>query len=150
MKAKGLYDQDFFEWTAHNARLLREGRLAEADIERIAEEIEDGGKRDQREVRNRLKVLLTHLLKWKMQPELRFSYGGKSGWLDTIREQRSQLESIFEQSPSLERYGRESLSKIYCKAADDAAYETKLPRSQFPAECPFTFEQVMDPVFLPE
>ena len=150
MKLKELYDQDFFEWTARNARLLREGRLAEADIERIAEEIEDVGKRDQREVRNRLKVLLTHLLKWKTQPELRFLDGGRSGWLDTIREQRSQLESIFEQSPSLEQYGRESLSKIFCKAADDAVYETKLPRNHFPVECPFTFEQILDPAFLPE
>ena len=147
MKLKELYDRDFFEWTARNARLLREGRLAEADIERVAEEVEDVGKRDQREVRNRLKVLLKHLLKWKMQPELRFSNGERSGWLDTIREQRSQLESIFEQSPSLERYGRELLSKIFCKAVEDAVYETKLPRSDFPVECPYTFEQVMDPVF---
>ena len=150
MKLKELYDQDFFAWAAYNARLLREGRLAEADVERIAEEIEDVGKRDQREVRNRLKILLTHLLKWQTQPELRFSDGEKSSWLDTIREQRSQLESIFEQSPSLERYGRESLGKIYCKAVDDAVYETKLHGNHFPVECPFTFEQIMEPVFLPE
>jgi len=150
MKLRELYDQDFFEWTAHNAQLLREGRLSEADIEHIAEEIEDMGKRDQRLVRNRIKVLLTHLLKWKAQPEFRFSSTGRSSWLATIREQRSQLESVFEQSPSLERHGRESLAKIFTKAVDNAAYETNLPRSHFPADCPFTFEQIMDDSFLPE
>ena len=149
MKAKELYDQDFFEWTVRNAQLLREGQVAQADIEHIAEELEDVGKRDQREVRNRLKRLLTHLLKWQVQPQLRSSESGRSSWLDTIREQRSQLADIFEQSPSLERYGRCSLSKIFCKAVDDAMYETRLTRNHFEDECPFSFDQIMDSSFLP-
>ena len=71
-----LYDQDFFEWTRHHARLLREGRVAEADLAHLAEEIEDVGKRDQRELRSRLEVLLVHLLKWTAQPDLRYSESG--------------------------------------------------------------------------
>jgi hypothetical protein len=45
-----LYDEDFFEWTRRNAELLRAGQLQQADIEHIAEEIEDMGKRDRREL----------------------------------------------------------------------------------------------------
>jgi hypothetical protein len=30
-----LYDRDFFEWTADVARLLREGRFAEIDVEHV-------------------------------------------------------------------------------------------------------------------
>jgi hypothetical protein len=149
-EASPLYDLDFFEWTARNAQLLREGRFAEVDAGRLAEEIEDVGKRDQREVRNRLKVLLAHLLKWTAQPGLRYAKGGASSWLDTIREQRTQLEAIFEQSPSLARHARASLDDIFCKAVEDAVYETRLPGSKFPMTCPFGFEQIMDKTFLPD
>ena len=150
MKETPLYDRDFFEWTARSAQLLREGRFAEIDAGHLAEEIEDVGKRDQREVRNRLKVLLAHLLKWTVQPGLRYAEGGTSSWLDTIIEPRAQLESIFEQSPSLERHARESLDQVFCKAVNEAVYETRLPRSNFPTTCPFAFEQVTDEAFLPE
>jgi hypothetical protein len=148
-EAAPLYDRDFFEWTVRNAQLLREGRFAEVDAGHLAEEIEDVGKRDRREVRNRLKVLLVYLLKWTAQPGLRYAESGTSSWLDTIREQRTQLESIFEQSPSLARHARESLDTVFSKAVDDAVYETGLPRAEFPAKCPFAFEQVTDQAFLP-
>jgi len=48
--ATHLYDEDFFVWTQHNPELLRSGQFDHADIEHIAEEIEDMGKRDKREV----------------------------------------------------------------------------------------------------
>ena len=37
-----LYEQDFYAWANEQAALLRAGRLSEADIEHIAEEIEGG------------------------------------------------------------------------------------------------------------
>ena len=48
MTAMQLYDRDFFEWTQCNAALLRAGRFDQADIEHIAKEIEDLGKRERR------------------------------------------------------------------------------------------------------
>jgi hypothetical protein len=39
---------DFVDWTRQNAELLRSGRASEADLEHIAEEIEDMGKRERR------------------------------------------------------------------------------------------------------
>ena len=66
-----LYDEDFFEWTRRTAELLRAGRLDQADIEHIAEEIEDMGKRDLKELNSRVQVLVAHLLKWQFQPEKR-------------------------------------------------------------------------------
>ncbi|MBV8400828.1 MAG: DUF29 family protein [Acetobacteraceae bacterium] len=41
--------------------LLRAGRLTEADIEHISEEIESVGRAERRELVNRLSVLLLHL-----------------------------------------------------------------------------------------
>ena len=58
------YATDFFGWATEQAELLRAGRLAEADIGNIAEEIEAWAAAE-RELVNRLAVLLAHLLKWR-------------------------------------------------------------------------------------
>jgi hypothetical protein len=143
MTATELYDTDFFEWTRRNAELLRKNCLAEADLQHIAEEIEDMGRRDQREVRSYMIRLLAHLLKWKFQPELR-----SSSWSDSIEQSRTELEGIFLQSPSLERHARESIPAIYSKAVKQAVRETGIER--FPAECPFRIEEIWNDDFWPE
>src|SRR5271170_2694515 len=102
------YDADFFQWTQSTAEMIRQGRLAEVDLEHVAEEIEDMGKRDRREVRSRLIVLVMHLLKWELQPDLR-----AASWRSTIVEQRTQIELILEDSPSLRRVPVEELSATY-------------------------------------
>lgn len=90
-----LSDANFYEWTQSVAVNLRQARLAEADLEHIAEEISDMGKRNRRELRSRMIVLMMHLMKWAAQPELR----GKSTWRSTIREQRDQVKNLLEDSP---------------------------------------------------
>jgi hypothetical protein len=66
MSAKSpLYDSDFFAWSLEQAELLRAGRLAEADVEHIAAEIESMGRTEKRELISRLSILLLHLLKWR-------------------------------------------------------------------------------------
>jgi len=60
-----LYDDDFYAWANEQAALLRAGRLSEADLEYIAEEIESVGRTEKRELISRLTVLLAHLLKWQ-------------------------------------------------------------------------------------
>ena len=65
------YEQDFYAWTVEQGRLLRTGELSAIDAVNLAEEIESMGRRDRRELENRLTVLLTHLLKWQMQPDQR-------------------------------------------------------------------------------
>jgi len=143
MNARELYDLDFFEWTARNAELLREGRFAEADMEHIAEELEDLGKRDRRELESRLEVLLEHLLKWQMQPLLR-----GPGWSRTIAVQRCGIARLLEEAPSLRP--RIDLEKSYAAAVRIASRETGFSRDRFPAECPFGLNQVLDDDFFPD
>ncbi|WP_083884722.1 DUF29 domain-containing protein [Thioflavicoccus mobilis] len=66
-----LYERDFHAWASEQAGLLRAGKLAEADLPHIIEEIESMGRSEKRELVNRLVVLLLHLLKWRYQPGLR-------------------------------------------------------------------------------
>jgi hypothetical protein len=70
-----LYDRDFVLWTEEMARLLRERRFGELDIENLAEKVESMGKRDRREVVSRLEVLLMHLIKRRIQPDRRGAPG---------------------------------------------------------------------------
>jgi hypothetical protein len=139
-----LYDEDFYEWTRHNAELLRAGRLQHADIGHIAEQIEDLGKQDLRELNGRVRVLLTHLLKWQSRPERR-----ARSWNGAILAQRIEMQSILKQSPSLKQRIFSELPDNYAKAVRRAVAETGLPRNRFPRECPYTVEQILDPEFLP-
>jgi Domain of unknown function DUF29 len=69
--ADSAYVRAFYAWTNEQSALLRAGKLGQADLEHIAEEIESMGKTEKRELISRLTVLLLHLLKWRFQPELR-------------------------------------------------------------------------------
>jgi hypothetical protein len=90
------YDDDFFRWTQHQAKLLRAGRFDLADVANLATEIEDMGKRDRRALGSRLEVLIMHLLKWQFQPEMR-----AGSWRGAIRTQRGKVLSILADSPGL-------------------------------------------------
>ena len=143
--SNSLYDRDFYAWANEQAALLRAGRLSEADIENIAEEIESVGRGEKRELINRLTVLQTHLLKWQFQPAFR----GNS-WRLIIEEQRHRVEDHLGDNPSLKSQLGQAMRSAYRGAANEASLETGLARSTFPSECPHSFEQMMNPDFWPE
>jgi len=139
-----LYEKDFYEWTVRNAMLLRSGRAGEADLSHIAEEIEDMGKRERRELLHRMSILIAHLLKWQVQPDRR-----SRGWELTIRVQRKDLTKLVAENPSLQPYLQESLPEAYEHAIVEAMTETGQPESEFASTCPFTLDVILDPDFLP-
>jgi Domain of unknown function DUF29 len=145
VEAISSYETDFYGWTTRQAMLLRQGRLAEADIDNIAEEIEALGRSEKRELINRLAVLLTHLLKWQLQPGLR-----SNSWRLTIAEQRNELSEHLEENPSLRPSLDQGVPRAYKKAVLATQKETGLAESVFPATCPFIKAQLFDPAFLPE
>lgn len=140
------YDGDIIAWANEQARLLREGQFSQLDIEHIADEIEDVGKSEQRELESRMAVLLAHLLKWQYQPQRR----GNS-WEATIRTQRTSIDRRLKKTPSL----KTSLSNPdwWADAWDDAVrsavQETGIALAVFPPSCPWAFEQIMDADFWP-
>jgi hypothetical protein len=140
-----LYEQDFYAWANEQAALLRAGKLAAADIENIAEEIESMGRGEKRELINRLSVLLAHLLKWRFQPERR----GHS-WIYTIREQRLQIARHMKDNPSLHAKTAEAIADAYETAVLAAAEDSGLVEKTFPQACPFSFEQVVAEDFWPD
>ena len=91
------YETDVLAWATEQVALLRAGKLSEIDIEHIAEEIEDVGKSEKRELKSRMVVLIAHLLKWQFQPERR-----GSSWQKTIKVQRRDVKYCLKEAPSLQ------------------------------------------------
>lgn len=140
-----LYDTDFFKWTQRTAQLLRAGDFTEVDARHAAEEIEDMGKRDLREVNSRLQVVLVHLLKWKWQPRRR-----SASWRTTLVTQRVEIDAALSDSPSMRRRVDSTLDRTYAGAVKRAAVETQLSPNAFPPTCPFSLDQALDTEFLPD
>lgn len=138
------YDDDIVIWAEQQARYLREGRFAKLDLLHLAEEIEDVGKSEQRELANRMALLLAHLLKWWLQPERR-----GASWEITLRNQRRGIARRLRETPSLRRRldDDEWWAGVWDDATAQAAVETGL--ADFPDACPWTTEQVLDQTWKP-
>jgi len=140
-----LYDRDFYAWANEQARLIRAGLLSDLDIENLAEEVESMGRSEKRELVSRLQVLILHLLKWEFQPAMR-----STSWRLTIVEQRLRLSVHLSENPSLKAQVDEIIASAYRISILGASRETGLDIKQFPAACPWTFDQIAGAEFWPE
>ena len=149
--ATQLYESDFYEWSLSQASLLR--RMAservntELDLENLAEEIESMAGSDRRELVSRLQIILIHLIKlaYCFYPDPRQT------WRDSVHAQRSSLDKLFDQSPSLRRLAPAMLEKAWPKALEQAERETiDLSMDMLPAVNPFPLERVLDFKYFPE
>ena len=140
-----LYETDFHAWANEQATLLRAGRLEQADIANIAEEIESMGRAEKRELVSRLAVLLMHLLKWRYQSTHR-----NTSWRLTIEGQRFEILDHLADNPSLRSKLAEVLTSAYRRARIEAAKETGLAIATFPPICPWRYDEIMDEGFWPE
>ncbi len=109
-------DQDYAAWCAEQGRLLRRGPLSALDRENLAEEIESLGKRDRREVRSLLHLILLHLAKLahsrRSEP--------RRGWIAEVRAYRGHLRRVLDDSPSLAAQVAEIAGTERERVVDDA------------------------------
>jgi hypothetical protein len=139
-----LYEVDFYAWTQEQVSLLGNRQWNQLDLPNLMEEIESLGKQQRQELRNRLSILIGHLLKWHYQPQNR-----SRSWLATLRIQRLDTAELLEENPSLKPYLKEALDKAYYKGVELAVRETDLPRRTFPSECPYSLTEILNNCFYP-
>lgn len=146
MKSR-LHEQDFLRWTEEQAALLRAGRLAEADIDNIVEEIEDMGKEQKVALQSLFRQILIHLLKLDLSP----ATAPRAAWTEELSEFRAQVETRIEETPSLKHYAPELFARAWPQARRSAGktFEAYGERVAPPADCPYTLEQAMDDDFVP-
>ena len=139
------YQDDLYAWSQEQIALLRARRADCLDWDHLAEEIEWMVGRDRRELKNRLRIVLLHLLKWQGQPARR-----GASWRKSLRTQRRHIRDLLEESPSLRRLIPELMDEAYPDAVKDAVDETGLPRDRFPADCPYPPDDVLAEEYLPD
>ena len=141
------YESDVVAWAKEQAALIRAGQFDQLDLTHIAEEIEDVGKSEQRELASRMAVLLAHILKWKFQPQKR-----SVSWTLTIKEQRRLLVRRVQKTPSLSPIlsDPEWVDEIWVDAKALAEKETGLDMSTYPEICPWSMVDVLKLEWLPD
>ena len=138
------YRQDVVAWAKEQAELIRAGRFELLDLEHIADEIDDVGKSEQRELASRLSVLMAHLLKCQYQPER-----NGSSWQRTIKEQRKALNLHIKQVPSLKQKLNDPdwLDVVWSDAITLAIKEAGI--GDFPDYCPWVMTDILSTDWLP-
>ena len=139
------YNTDVVAWANEQARLIREGKFDQLDLEHIAEEIQDVGKSEQRELSSRMAVLLAHLLKWQHQPDRR-----TRSWTITLKNQRARIALAIKVTPSLKNSltDEDWKTEAWLDALTQARKETGL--DEFPEVCPWSMTEVLTEDWLPE
>lgn len=145
MSQENLYEQDYLGWLEQQKQVLSTRKWENLDSEHLFEELEGMSRSEHRQLQNRLIVLLVHLLKWQYQPTLQ----GNS-WRLTILEQRSQIEDLIHDSPSLKDTFSQKVSVAYARALVKTELEIGLAQSSFPKNCPFCELEILDPNFWPK
>jgi len=153
---KELYEKDFYLWVQENLKLLKNREYDLVDWENLLEEIEDMARRELRSLISFMAVILEHLYKWE---NFRDREDMGHSWKKSINNARNELDTIFETYPGIRKKAAEELPTAWRIAVkrlvrwfeeDENHYLAKkyfgrLPTEKdFPQECPYTFEQVME------
>jgi len=141
------YETDVILWSQEQARALRERDFSKLDIEHLADEIEDVGKSEKRELANRMAVLLAHLLKWRWQPERR-----SASWRRTIDHQRERIALLIKGTPSLKAVLGEKdwRQDMWLDAIAQASKETGIDEGAFPGASPWDLTETLSADFWPD
>ncbi|MRX06263.1 DUF29 family protein [Pseudoduganella sp. FT25W] len=143
-RAISCYDNDWVLWIDAQVRLLSERRFSDLDIENLVEELDGMKKQYAHELDSRLTVLIMHLLKCEYQTD-----HARNKWHSTLIEQRRRISLLLASSPSMRQRVLPFALDCYADARRRAAVETRLNLEVFPAQLPYSTQQLLDPDFMP-
>jgi hypothetical protein len=140
------HETDFYSWTQEQAALLRElprgsNRL---DIDNLAEEIEDLGRAEIKEISSLLRQTLTHLIKIAVDGEAQ----SVAHWVTEVS--GFQSDAVLAYSPGLrQRLDLPKIWKLAKRNAADSLSEYGVAVPPLPEECPISLDQLLDADFSP-
>ncbi|WP_353929172.1 DUF29 domain-containing protein [Okeanomitos corallinicola TIOX110] len=139
-----LYEVDNEKWLAATITMLKEQQLEHLDLEHLIEELEAMSRRDKLTVESFLEQIIRHLLLlqyWKSEHQYNANH-----WQAEIISFRTQLNEYL--TKNLRNHLQENQDKIYQKALKYVNKKTGM-MVEFPLECPYTIEQLLDENWLP-
>ena len=129
---RSLYEKDILLWVEQTVKQLKARDFEQLDVDNLIEEVEALGISQKRELLSRLIVLLEHLLK-RLYVNLPEDY---RGWERTIRTQRTELDILITQVPSLRSLWDKSFTDAWRRALNNLKSEYQ--SIDFPNEWPFS------------
>lgn len=143
-KPNNIHESDFYGWTQEQAAILRgmSGTETRLDVANLAEEIEDMGRAEIREITSLLRQTVAHLLKLTIEPE-------SHHWFDEAVTFQADAVSAF--SPGLKQ--RIDVEKIWRLASNEATrilenHGTTVP--ELPPVCPLSLDELLVEDFDPK
>jgi hypothetical protein len=143
MSLETLYDTDYYAWTQAQAALLEGKQFDALDLVHLLEELDGMRSSLEQQMRNRLRVLVSHLLKLQHGTPHDLDRAGP-GWKKTVRLQREELVQLEEDNPSLRHYRDTALARAWRLVRID------WDGDQLPEACPWTVTRVLDDTFWPD
>ncbi len=148
-----LYHSDLQLWIEQTIQQLQNHEFESLDIEHLIEELVDLGKSEKNTLTSNLKILLAHLLKFKIQHDVPDSM--KGSWYSSVIEHRQRVLDNLADTPSLKSFLMEAVEKAYPDARKVAIKEGTLAKfgvrvpeeSEYPISCPFSIGQILNEDF---
>jgi hypothetical protein len=141
---KQLYEIDDSLWLEETVELLKNRQFDQLDLENLIEELEDLGSEKKNAVESLLEQVIRHLLMCQYlatEAEINGNH-----WRAEIVGFRSQLERRL--TTNLRNHLLKRLSTIYQAALRYVNQKTRFT-VDFPEECPYSLEQLLDENWLP-
>ncbi|MEO3707258.1 DUF29 domain-containing protein [Trichormus azollae] len=148
-----LYHSDLQLCIEQTIQQLENHEFESLDIEHLIEELVDLGTSEKNTLRSNLKILLAHLLKFKIQHDLPDSMKGSC--YSSVIEHRQRVLDNLADTPSLKSFLMEAVEKAYPDARKVAIKEGTLAKfgvrvpeeSEYPITCPFSIGQILNEDF---
>ncbi len=149
-----LHEKDFYSWAMRSAELVRQGLFDEVDRESLAEELEDMGKSERRELIGLLGQFFTHAI--KHQYLLDRSPGDERKWRVDAQVFWRDAMSVLGDNPGLKGTMDRIIEEAWDKAKgevfrsfEEFDVESDLAAAGIPEKCPLPHEAILSGDFLP-
>jgi hypothetical protein len=139
MDLKTLYETDDVEWLQETVKLIKNHQFEQLDLENLIEELEDLGREKKNAVASLLEQIIRDLLLLKYWTnEVEYN---RVHWEEEIYSFRVQLRRKI--TTNLRNYLDSEFDSIYQDALGFVKIKTQ-NSVNFPPECPYTLEQLLD------
>ncbi|WP_107667912.1 DUF29 domain-containing protein [Cyanothece sp. BG0011] len=140
---KQLYEIDDYQWLEETVKRLRNKQFNNLDLDNLIEELEDLGREKKNAVASLLDQIIRHLLLlqyWEAEKEYNSTH-----WQCEIYTFRVQLRRKL--TTNLCNYLEAELNNIYQDALGFVKIKTQ-NKVNFPSQCPYSIEQLLDQEWL--
>ena len=141
------YDEDYYAWALDQAKRLRELAAIRPnepiDWELLAEEVEDLGTSERHAVVRQIRRIIEHFLKLEHSQQTE----PRRQWSVSVVNARDEVAQHL--TPSIRREVAAALPDLYVRerrstARKLALYDEPDVATRLPAECPYSFDQLLD------